>query len=734
MLNELLDEKSLFVTPNKIEKEHDYNTTILQGGFFGLSNNTTLPTTQKAKGIFFLQNKQETICNRFPGWRVPKHLLFAAGAEFDDCSFDYPVFARPCPTVPRHGFVDSVICRNGDELNAVSKQTFEVEPLAELLVTKPVDSSYNVIINGGVITFATGNDGATSGRGCNYFYISDDPIGKITHLDQNKIIAENEVPFYEFVLDAQEQSEPVRLVQVRSAPHTPRVKDFVPEPVQVVNILKAEGDLLEWESKLKNVDAKTTIIDHTNGSLSSHYAIHAIVNRIPIFTSYCPEVGSLIEPTVEDTEINSEDEEKFFQAFVLGFGSAPLIFKKLKINGDKNIHTKMNHILLLALATLHNFSGLALSKDYEILGLVLGMFCRTAFAVSAGEARHAAPIAHTKFPDFYKVLPFNQGRNPCYEFMMLADTQFCIDNANVILNIFSKIAWTSGYGGKKWARCTRSAINLFNACVNKEITKVVELFNQVINEEHNGGKYLNKVISVDQFDEAAKRPADFTLQHLHVIVDFLSTAWSLRSEKNDVSLFQEIKMETIFKKKLLDPEYFLKFSGNEGVGLFTAVTFLYNEVWHSIDLPVPVTVPADYNHNLFIPVKLVGTKPHWWYLSDETTKIISKAKLSKLVDNYLLTLAQKELLEAQKLEAEKAASQVVLKIVEDKYDPEDEEDSYDDNYDGDYDDYDDNYPDEIQEEPVDIKPSTTVKEETDKLKEFLNKFIELEKQNKPYTF
>lgn len=660
MLTELLDEVPLFIAQD-YTIDNDYNSTVLMGGFFGMGS--SVPTTQKAKGIFFLQDRQEKIRAHFPGWRIPKHLLFSAGVEFDDHSFDFPVFARPCPTVPRHGFVDSVICNNGDELNLVSKRTFDEEPLAELLITKPVNSAYNVIINGGVITFASGNDGATSGRGCNYFYISDDPIGKITQLGSNQIIAENEVPFYEFVLDAKEKSKSVRLVQVRSAPHTPRVKDFVPDSVQVQTILKAEGDLLEWESKLKDVDPKTTIIDHTDGSLSSHYAIHAIVNRVPIFTSYVPEIGSLIEPTVEDTTINSEDKEKFFQAFVLGFGSTPKIFQTLKMHADDNIHSKMNYVLRLSLATLHNFSGIAMSKDYEILGLVLGMFCRTAFAVSAGEARHANSTAHTKFADFYSKLPFGKGRNPCYEFMLLSDTQYCIDNVSVILNIFSGINWTSGYGGKRWAACTESAINLFNACVNKEINEVVKLFNQVINEEHNGGKYLNKVITVDQFDEAAMRPAEFTLQNLHIIVDFLATAWALRKEERDATPFREIRTDLkLDKNKLLDAEFFLKASGN-GEGLFKTLLFQLADVWHEINLPDPIAIPAD-NVPTFpdsLLTKLVS-KPHWWCLVDGT-RIISKVKLSKLTTDHLLSYAEK----IKKIELE------VVKYEESQQNDEDED-------------------------------------------------------------
>src|SRR5690606_26625878 len=221
---------------------------------------------------------------------------------------------------------DSAVCKNAEEINALSKKTFDEDPNAEFLVTKPIDASYGAILTDGTLTFAVGNDGATSGNNVKYFYISEDPIAPAISLDPT-VLLEGEVPFYELVLDKQGNTN---LVQVRSAPGVPKCKDFVPNPVTVKKIVKAEGDLLAWEKLMHEVDPATTIVDHTNGSLASHYAIHAIINKVPIFTSYVPAMGEEIPATVFDTEINDVDREKFYKAFCYGFSAGEYMMKNSK--------------------------------------------------------------------------------------------------------------------------------------------------------------------------------------------------------------------------------------------------------------------------------------------------------------------------------------------------------------------------------------------------------------------
>ncbi len=171
-------------TPTLATRTHKHDSERADGGFvhgFDFID----PETQKARGIVLLHEKKARVLKNL-GWKVPRHLPFASGTQFSASSFNFPVFGRPCPTVPRHGFVDSIVCKDSDALNALSSETYDVEEGAEILVTKPVDCSFNAIATGGVITIGGGNDGATSGKGVRYFYIADDPIGNAIQIEKHQ--------------------------------------------------------------------------------------------------------------------------------------------------------------------------------------------------------------------------------------------------------------------------------------------------------------------------------------------------------------------------------------------------------------------------------------------------------------------------------------------------------------------------------------------------------------------
>lgn len=632
---------------------------LLQGGFIK-SSIITNAKTQKARGVFFLLNQKGKIKSEYD-WCVPNHMLFLSGETWGDYSFNFPIFVRPCPTVPRHGFVDSVICNDSVRLNEISLLTHEVEPEAEILITKPIDCHYNAIINGDVITFARDNDGATAGKGCKYFYLGEDVVSPSIQLN-DELIQEGEVPFYELVIS---KDEVVNLVQVRSAPGVPRAKDYVPAKVEIKTIIRAEGDLLDWELKLKGIDATTTIINHTGGSLSSHYAIHAIVNKIPIFTTYLPEVGDIIEPTVEDKELSELDKDNFYKAFVIGFNSCKYILENMKFkpNGPyeySHILPVMRKVLELSLATLHNFSAIALNRDYELLGLVLGLFLRTTFAVSAGEARYLDSKTNMltvpfEIQNYLAKLP--RERYPAYTHMFKRDAANSIAEISTIYHIFRDLKWNGSFGGAKWANCTLSSIELFNACVNKEITKVVELFNRVINEEHNGGKYLNKVIDVSMFDSAANFPSKFALQQLSGIIDIVYTAWEygtkhIQEWEESIPAFTTIKISAAKKNfdkytfTVNDQQYSIislkcpilggssEFYVESCIAIIensSGVTFKYQ-----VDLPnkVPVSNESAVSFGSSGHLRLFGV-PYAWALSNEL-KIVDKGFLTKALKSLVV--------------------------------------------------------------------------------------------------
>lgn len=616
-----------------------YWETFLNGGFYLTPPNPA--ETQKARGIFFIMNRAPVIQAAF-GWSVPKHLLFKAGEKFSEGSFNFPVFVRPCPIVPRHGFIDSITCLTADEINTVSLETFKVEPEAEFLVTKPIDASYGAILTDGVLTFAVGNDGATSGKNVKYFYLNEDPIAPAIALDPT-VLLEGEVPFYELVLDKQGHTN---LVQVRSAPGVPKCKDYIPERVEVKKIIKAEGDLLEWEKLMHEVDPATTIVDHTNGSLASHYAIHAIINRVPIFTSYLPNLGDVVEATVQDSEINDMDREKFFRAFCLGFSAGQYMLDNSKFFSGSSARKIMNASLVLSLSCLHNFSSIALAKDFEVVGITLGLFLRTCFTVSAGESRYV-PITSDKYPELVKWKDNIPGdRESCYNWQYTKDTSDFIDDIPLIYSAFFDVSWSGAYGGPKWASCTRSSINLFNACVNKDIQSVVELFNAVLHEEHNGGKYLNKIIDVSEFDRAAENPSLYSLKNIKYIIDLLATVWDYAAVKDEKSIpwdkFVPIKYTAPLKK--IEPEGRWAITEAKAhfndEGQLTSVTVKSDKfVAHTGKTELEIKV----NQNIVIKEscgccvatgeQILSPIPYYWTYKKQN--ILAKATLNKMIDLVL---------------------------------------------------------------------------------------------------
>jgi len=131
--------------------------------------------TQKAKGISFLEQNR-TAANAF-GFTIPDHYVYDLSSSnyLSKLPPAFPIFVRPCPIVPRHGFVDSRVCINLEQLLTVFEETEKVEPDAEIILVKPVNAIYNAIIANNVITLVSGNDGATSGKNCSFLYLNDNP-------------------------------------------------------------------------------------------------------------------------------------------------------------------------------------------------------------------------------------------------------------------------------------------------------------------------------------------------------------------------------------------------------------------------------------------------------------------------------------------------------------------------------------------------------------------------------
>ena len=460
--------------------------------------------TQKAKGISYIQENPATF-NPFeiaPHWFLPASTA-AADVRRLGKHLNFPLFVRPCPKVPKHGFVDSRIVFNADTLADVFEETHKQDKGAEVAITDPLDATANGVLANGVLSLGPGNDGATSGKQTVSMHVNGEIIKRESL--PTEIIPETEECFYEFVYGAQEP----HVVQMRSGPRMNGMgADFIPKATTVTEILKAEGDLVEWETLINSKKGvEGVVIDHKGGTMASHYAVHGYLNDIPVLCSRSPEQGEILEPTVEKNEI---DKEVFFEGFKRAVSSDVfephdktcwLTFAKKQ---NKDVKARMKKSLRVTLSVLHNLPSFTFDSEEEsrLAGMACGFFCRVGISLCAGEARYKDP---TNFPGCRENVyeeTFNKKKGILPE--VLANAAYCFKYAN----------WGhgGGYGGPRWLECAEAMIAVWNAAVIGDPKTALADLNKGINLAHNGGWLFNKVMSSTEMDQAAEAPTSFAVR------------------------------------------------------------------------------------------------------------------------------------------------------------------------------------------------------------------------------
>jgi hypothetical protein len=432
------------------------------------------PRTQKAKGIKFISDKNAGFGT------LPFEIL--TGEERDESAVDNfiaefsTVFARPCPEVPRHGFVDSRKVTGKEAIQQLFREVKEVDPNGELVIMEPVEADLNCVITGNSITVGVGHDGATTGKNARTFPIFgtwEKGFGDISKAG----IAEDSVPYLETVTKGDKHY----LVQMRGGPAiTSRAVDYVPEQMTVKEVIKAEGDLLEWETIMQNNAGRVgVVVDHSNGALTSHYGVHAILNKIPVLTSRSPVVGETLQ-VVDDTVTPD------YMAVTTGILDSlitPFVEKK-----------KTKRVTAMIYATQY-FSVLG-GTDAYFVGYAVGTMLSFGLAACGGEYRH-----HANNPD--KGKSRNQVYTEATEDFMGARMKL----AKWARSFAVDTCWSSSYGGPKWFDCADAIIQLdtvtrkFLRFPNERRFKAMMMaMNRAINCAHNGGWWFNKFINQSVFD------------------------------------------------------------------------------------------------------------------------------------------------------------------------------------------------------------------------------------------
>lgn len=423
------------------------------------------------------------------------------------------LFVRPCPRRPRHGFVDSrpVKPRDIDAVRAIWDEARAVDPEAELLLCPAIEAKWNAVITPTRLAIGPGNDGATAGHGVLTLPLMGVPIAELNeNLLREAGVREDQDPYIEAVWGQQSSGSNLWFfTQLRAGEKIPPCvgKDYVPQLLRVERVLEASGDLVEWEKQAAALTAGTVVV-HMGGTLVSHYGVHCLINKVPIFTSRIPEVGEVIQPT---TQLAPPDPLAVAKGLAAG--------AVMKID-----RTSAPEAIRFMMVALHNSS--ALVEDWSMwIGVAATIMVRVGMAASHGEARHSHYSLKTLGRDYMYAASFK-------DFFASRDTLGIAQ-----YKFLHYKGWGGGFGGKAWAGCTQAIFELDEAIRHhlqrpspESVGRIVVQLNNAVNKAHNGGWWLNKFVGQDEFTDASKQglnalaKAAYGMVQLHAAIGKLSVS------------------------------------------------------------------------------------------------------------------------------------------------------------------------------------------------------------------
>jgi len=447
--------------------------------------------TQKAKGVEALRNN---------GFNVPKGELFLIEKLKTEKQLSALIgkFVRPCPVTPRHGFVDSRSVASLEEAKSLIKETKAADSKAELLVMPFIKASHSGIWTDGLLSMGKGNDGATAGKNSYMIPVQGKPESK----KWESLLKEagiTQAPYLELLwteavcggMYGEETDYKTQFVQLRDGPKLPDAIDFIPDKIKVEHVIRADGDLLAWETKVKKFKPGT-VVYHPGGSLASHYSIHCFLSSIPVIISREPKTGEILKP---NTDKPKPDIELLRKGFLLG------------------CQMKMGYLqaAYIMLAGCHSTTKW-LGRCDLILGLAMGCCYRLLITASLGEYRHKKKRTGGDG---------GEDRNTVYvkvwDKTLEEESRKQYDEASIS---FDKDAcWSFSYGGVNWYILSRWGMLIYNALIDGDVKASMEFFNKGVNSVHNGGWTFNKFIQPEEMNRTAVNPLYAVLKIAPILYD-----------------------------------------------------------------------------------------------------------------------------------------------------------------------------------------------------------------------
>lgn len=421
--------------------------------------------TQKARGIAALAKSKARIL-------VPRFEVFPADKVQPEQLVGY--FSRPCPMRPRHGFVDSRTIRNVSDGIELIRQTLEADPEAEIVTMPLINAEYSGVWTPGLLTIGNGNDGATAGQ-------SSWSLPTLGSLVREQILQDAGVegtPYVELLWPR--GNDLYRLVQLRDGPALPQTINFIPQAMTVERIVHAKGDLLAWEREMQ-ATKPGTVVYHPNGSLASHYAIHAVLNRVPVLVDREPRIGDVLEP--EGVVFATAPDLAVLRA---GFQLA----LRLKVS-----YEDAAHVMLTGCHHLSVWTG----KHDDLLGLALGFAYRLTVVAALGEMRHVPKGGKMRRTDICRTDVYDEHWQKVHH----PETRLSFEEA---LRSFHGLAWVQSYGGAMWFFFAKWAAMLRNHLVEGNTELALQALNQLVHCAHNNGWAFNKFVPEATMSECALDP------------------------------------------------------------------------------------------------------------------------------------------------------------------------------------------------------------------------------------
>jgi hypothetical protein len=443
--------------------------------------------TQKAKGIiyglhYFMKNIGKPIGDFYC---IPTHSVITNTKDLIKNN-KFPCFARPCPIAPRHGFIDSKIITDRYSLKKMWKNVKKEDPNGEIVLGPYFKNiKYNMIYaSNGIFSIGIGNDGATGGKRSVSF-----PVGP-TFFDEKfreeSGLNDKDTVYLEAIM--QNLGGIWKLVQARGGPKVSSSSlDFIPKNILVKEIVAPINNLLKWESMVKSFKPGTVVYGKGH-TLTSHAAIHCIINRIPFITSVKPKIGQNLLACEESfTKVNRTN---FLKGVTAG----------MKLCEDED---NMKRLMYFSLSVIHNWAYIRKSNHADwLLGSASIVFLKICAALSFGEHRHHKG-------------PYTNSRNSIYKEILCKG----LCEFNKLPNLFKDFYnedWEEGFGGIPWATCTWYSYMVWKTIMDinlkkttyisdKEVTNLISIINKATNVAHNSGWWFNKFAKNDDLNFLARQ-------------------------------------------------------------------------------------------------------------------------------------------------------------------------------------------------------------------------------------